>query len=112
MIQVLGAVNSKIVNGQLFTMRKDILNQSLESTVFYIQVLLSQFRFKGNPQVVCKVACDAIEGSAFLLWLASLIAEGFASKNERFGSHYMMRGTKGLDRAAGSSPALYAQSVL
>lgn len=39
MIQFLGAVNSKIVNGQLFTMRKDILNQSLESTVFY------KFRF-------------------------------------------------------------------
>lgn len=75
-------------------------------------VSLSQFCFKGNPEVVCKVACDAIESSAFLLWLASQIVEGFASKNERFGSHFMMRGTKGLDRAACSSPALYAQSVL
>lgn len=55
MIQFLGAVNSKIVNGQLFTMCKDILNQSLECTVFYKLFRFLSFASKAIQRLCAKL---------------------------------------------------------
>lgn len=66
MIQFLGAVNSKIVNGQLFTMRKDIFNQSLESTVFY------KFRFLSFASKAIQRLCAKLHAMPAHLHLCTL----------------------------------------